>query len=577
MDADTSAMLEVAEAGIGPVRAFWVEGPTPVAAGLVFGVGQSHESLAARGVTHLVEHLALAGIGEQHVAFNGTADLVATSFLVRGTGAEVGTFLTGVATSLRRLPLERLAREVRILDTEAAGRGDGGVVGMLLDLRFGATGHGLCNYDELGLRRIAAADVERWRDRYFVDGNAALWFSGPTPPPLELDLPSGPAQPPPPLAPMPQPLPAWSGYRPNVVAAGFLAPRSAAFSLGLQILEQRLLHRLRREEGRSYGVHASLDALAPDVGHGVVVADCLPEEAEAVRDAMMAELGRLAMAGPTAEEQDRLVSQAAKAWSDPEAAPALAGRAAREALLGRPVRARAEALAEMAAVEPSAVASAMGAAFDSALWLVPGNLGMHDRRIVEWSGLSPRRASGKSYIRAGAPHAPERLVVGTDSVSLAFDADQQVTVGHSDCAAVLSWDDGARTVLGVRGMQVHVHPDAWVDGQRAVAAIDDWVPGSMVVPMGRPAGPPPPPPPAPEPEPAAAPARPPRFLARTRRGPGLWVVLVLCGLMALGSVLAYVDPEPGEEVGLAGAVVSTLFFGGIAAFAAYGLLRRRDW
>ena len=488
MDAERTAMLEVAEANLGGVRAFWVEGPAPLAAGLVFGVGQSHEALTTRGITHLVEHLALAGIGEQHVAFNGTADLLATSFLVRGTPEEAATFLSGVAASLRRLPLERLAREVRILDTEATGRGDGGVVGMLLDLRFGATGHGLCNYDELGLRRIVAADVERWRDRYFVDGNAVLWFSGPTPPELALDLPAGPAQPLPPLQALSQALPAWSAYRPNVVAAGFVAPRTAAFSLGLQILEQRLRNRLRHDEGRSYGVQGSIEPLGPDVGHGILIADCLPEEADAVRDGMIAELSRLAMTGPTAEELEKLVSQAARAWAEPEAATGLASWAAREALMGRPVRGRAAVLAEMEATGPHEVAAAMAQAFDTALWLVPGKVGMDDRRISEWSGLSPRRASGKSYVRAGAPSAPERLVVGSDAVSLAFDGERQVTVGFSDCAAVLSWEDGARTVLGVSGMQVHVHPEAWVEGHRAVAAIDDWVPGTMVVPMGRPAG-----------------------------------------------------------------------------------------
>ncbi|MFP5369759.1 MAG: insulinase family protein, partial [Actinomycetes bacterium] len=276
-----------------------MEGPPPVAAGLVFGVGQSHESLPTRGVTHLVEHLALAGIGEQHVAFNGTAELVATSFLVRGSAAEAAEFLSGVAASLLRLPLERLPREVRILETEASSRGSGGAVGMLLDLRFGASTHGLCNYDELGLKRVTEAGVERWRDWYFVDGNAALWFSGPTPPELALDLPSGPPRPAPPLRPVQQQLPAWSGYRPNVVAAGFLAPRSAGFTVGLQVLEQRLRSRLRHDEGRSYTVHGAIEALSGEASHGVLVADCLPEEADAVRDGMIAEMSRLAMAGPT--------------------------------------------------------------------------------------------------------------------------------------------------------------------------------------------------------------------------------------------------------------------------------------
>lgn len=222
---------------------------------------------------------------------------------------------------------------MRILETEASSRGSGGAVGTLLDLRFGASTHGLCNYEELGLKRVTEADVERWRDWYFVDGNAALWFSGP-------------------------------------------------------------------------------------------------------------------------------------------------------------------------------------------------------RRISEWTEWTPRRASGRSYVRAGAPNAPERLVVGSDAVSLAVDAERQITVGLPDCAAVLSWEDGARTVLGASGLQVHVHPDAWVDGQRAVAAIDASVPGSMVVPMGRPAG-------APASPSAPAPAAVPRNDVRSRTGLGeraitrlAWAFVGVCVLMA---------------------------------------------
>ena len=63
--------------------------PGPVAAGLVFRVGQADETLPQHGITHMVEHLALhrQGVGDIH--HNGATGDVVTHFVVRGSTALV--------------------------------------------------------------------------------------------------------------------------------------------------------------------------------------------------------------------------------------------------------------------------------------------------------------------------------------------------------------------------------------------------------------------------------------------------------------------------------------------------------
>ena len=76
-------------------------GPTagPMQAGLVFRVGFADEPLARRGITHLLEHLALypLGLGDYH--FNGTT----------GRRAHVVPH-AGLADGRRQLPYRGLRR-----------------------------------------------------------------------------------------------------------------------------------------------------------------------------------------------------------------------------------------------------------------------------------------------------------------------------------------------------------------------------------------------------------------------------------------------------------------------------------
>ncbi len=97
--------MSVVETEIGGIPVLFAQRDDGVcSAGLVFRVGGADEHLAVRGVTHLVEHLALraAGLPPAHVR-DGLSDLV-TRFSVTGTPEQVTTPSTRSAPGCARLP-----------------------------------------------------------------------------------------------------------------------------------------------------------------------------------------------------------------------------------------------------------------------------------------------------------------------------------------------------------------------------------------------------------------------------------------------------------------------------------------
>ena len=77
-------------------------------AGLVFRVGQADESLAVRGLTHLVQHLALHEVSGGRVHEHGSTGLVHTEFRASGTDEQVSGMLNAVCAALRKPPTHLL-------------------------------------------------------------------------------------------------------------------------------------------------------------------------------------------------------------------------------------------------------------------------------------------------------------------------------------------------------------------------------------------------------------------------------------------------------------------------------------
>ena len=180
------------------------------AAALVFRVGRFDEALPVAGITHLIEHLTLSTRHKASYQFNAEVSGRFTAFVMESADpADTADFITAVCQGLTADHRHGLEQEKRILRTEAASRGGAGAVGTCLNERYGATGPGLAAYPEYGLHRLGWAEIEAWRRRWFVAGNAVLCVSGVIPPGLRVELPAGPAPAMAPLRPLGLPLPGF--------------------------------------------------------------------------------------------------------------------------------------------------------------------------------------------------------------------------------------------------------------------------------------------------------------------------------------------------------------------------------
>jgi len=98
---------QTATAHVSGIPVVWQHRPGPLVAGVGFRVGRADEPLAQGGVTHLVEHLAMSGIGDVLYDYNGWVNGSTTWFGFRGRPDEFGEFFGRIQhglTDLSRRP-----------------------------------------------------------------------------------------------------------------------------------------------------------------------------------------------------------------------------------------------------------------------------------------------------------------------------------------------------------------------------------------------------------------------------------------------------------------------------------------
>jgi hypothetical protein len=466
------------------VRVLWADtGDGPYIGALEFGVGRADETAVVGGITHLVEHLALAPFGLQEFDHNGFVDPVRSVFHAAGTADEVSAHVTAVARSIHHLPLDRLGVERRILRDEAAQNGQA-IGGALRWYRFGATGHGLPGIEELGLFWLGPDRVREWAGTRYGRWNAVLWLSGPPPAGLRIELPDVV----PPARPAVTPLagvryPACVPWQGPGVAISYLAPRSFASTVAASILERRARQRLRFDEGLVYDIATDYEPLGLDTAHAIIGADCPDERIPAVRDALLAVIGELAEHGPTDAELASETNGFRRGFDDRDGRLASLDFAAAETLLGRPLRQPDDLAAERAAVTASEARDAFATGLESMLLLAKAE----PLSAAPWNlypGWSQGPVKGRE-LRPSGFHLPgrgprERLVVGADGISF-VGLEGAVTVRWADVVAVSHDAPDARLVFGSDGFTVGVAAPAWRDGPDAVAAVDAAIPAELVV------------------------------------------------------------------------------------------------
>ncbi|MDP9067956.1 MAG: hypothetical protein M3N53_06385 [Actinomycetota bacterium] len=458
---------------LGDVEIFWAEAPGPLAAALMFRVGTTDESIPTRGITHMVEHLALQRLGRQSYGYNGLVDHLRTSFFVTGSAEEVVGFLDAVTGALVDLPLDRLEHERQVLLTET-DRHTSGPLDWSLAIRYGPRGPGLSAQEEFGLHSVTIDDIAQWTRRYFRAENAVLWISGPPPDGLSLQIPAGGQRVEVPvIEPVPMKLPAWYEIGERGMAIASIVPRATAASALSNILENRLQASLRYERGISYETSAVYLPLAAEVALQGVWTDTLKQNVDQARDAVLTTVDHIISTGPSDAEIERYRTDMERAWNEPSAVPAILDSTALSYLL-KPSDLNRDVVEEARAVQPADVRVAAELFKEQSLSGLPVGSKMPRgyNRVPEWS---EKKVRGKTYQptrRSETALTHHRLVQGEKGVTLIQDRGRFVSITYDACEGLIRWSDGLRLLFGSDGFMLRIHPNDWRNGKRIVAELD---------------------------------------------------------------------------------------------------------
>ncbi|RBY87170.1 hypothetical protein DQ244_17755 [Blastococcus sp. TBT05-19] len=465
------------------VPVFYAEGPPPLSAGLVFGVGRRDESFVHGGLTHLVEHLAMRAVGRTPIETNASVDLTATEFTASGSPDRVAAFLRAVCEALADLPTGDLAVEADVLRAEG-GTVAPPAVGLLLGELYGTRGAGLAASREPAVRGLSAEQVRSWSRRSFTRANAALWLTGPVPEGLRLPLPDGPA-PQRPSQPRLSPVtPSW-GQIPveDRVTLGAEVEQHPALNGALGILRTRLEEELRHRRGVAYSVEADKIGVDERTRVVVVTTDVRPGQEVLAAQTIWREVHRLADQGPTAAEVEQERAEVEAYLDDPRSDLEEARARAQATVTGVGVLSAEEMRANAAALGVDGVREVAGRLRSAALLLVPqsADLAVPDLgRLPEWS---PGTVTGRTFVRKRLRGVPKdaRLVVGEEGACLVLGEDRRITVRWAEATALVRQAPGEWLLVGHDGFTLPLSEDDWRDGADAVRLVRAAVPPELQV------------------------------------------------------------------------------------------------
>jgi zinc protease len=466
------------------LRIYWAESGGPFRAMLVFRVGFADEPLPLRGISHLVEHLAITPKRRLY-SFNGWSGIATTGFWAEGRPEEAVGYLEEVCRLLAAPPLDRLEAERRILRTESSGRGTS-LVHALIAARCGARAYGAAAYEELGLNHVDADTVRAWSERHFVAENAVLILSGPPPDSFRLELGHGDP------SPLPTPtriagldLPTCIAAGAGAIAAGFVVERGPATGVALATLAERLTTRLRHELGLSYAVGTDYEPLGDQQAHLTISADCTHEGVEQVTDVMLATLDELVADGVDAQDAAHEIERFQRMMETPH--DALHWYATGD-LVGVAPQDMVATVAATAGVTPQEITAVIAKGMESMLMLIP--VGHTPRPRFRAYPLWSSNAVAGRLVRPGGLVArilsrKGGVVVGEDGISGLWGDGTVTTVRWTECVAVLVFGDGTVVVIGCDGdritLPVHVFGAGRIAEMRRT--IESHVPRDRFVPM----------------------------------------------------------------------------------------------
>jgi len=451
---------------------------------LMFRVGVSDETIATRGLTHLVEHLALFQLGRRDHPVNGFVDGLRTVFHATGTPDQVASFFRDLIAALADPPLSRIRNEARVLRTEAMRHGADPAQSLLWQ-RYGSRGHGLLVLAEWALDAPDSARVMDWiRDRFTAD-NAVAWVSGPVPESLSFaGLPRGRrCEPAPPEVLEDLRLPAWAVDRFDAVSMSFVAPRDQWIAVPLGMIADRLIDRLRFDDGLVYEVGLALHMVGARHMHGTVTVPCLPEHVARVQEGLFQVIEQFAADGPTADQLQRAGDAYAARFEQPGAVFGMLDHRTLNELVGYRAVTAAELIAEHRAFGSARCAHIISDALPSTMLLLPQRQSPRRDHYQKAPVFSRTRIEGRTFRSLSqrfpwSPRGPS-LVVGDEGVSWIAPSGEARTVRFANCGARV--DDGDVYLMGHDGFHIIVRASEWHHGHEACGLIITSLPAVSTV------------------------------------------------------------------------------------------------
>ena len=476
----TASQASINVDSVDGVPLLWIDAPPPYYVFLMVRVGRADEELTNSGITHLVEHLAFPHDHSTDSSSNGATALSNTLFYAWGNPADSADFIGRIASTLTRLPLDRIDQQRSIILTEEEA-GGGGAAAELLTERYGAQRHGVVGFRQLGLHRIGSTDVAEWSRRYFNADNAILCATGPPTGHLALQLPPGERRPVPLATPVEGPLPRWTPQAVGQIALGVLTGHEPAAGTAHRILERRLFSRLRHSLALSYSVQSATQTIDPLTLHRVTVADTKQETAADVTRHVVEMAEELADHGPTREELlDDLDVLERQLRDDPRAIGGWMMHAAECYLNGIEVEELEDYLEARNLLTPVEVRDAWAKAYSTAILVVPPWVEIAPERMAHrtWATDQAATAKGVTFhppgmarLRGGA-----RTTVGAEAVSVSTSDQRPRTIRFDRTAALVRSGPLARTLIDLDGSALSIDAAQFGNSRELIARLDNKIP-----------------------------------------------------------------------------------------------------
>ena len=158
-------------------------------------------------------------------------------------------------------------------------------------------------------------------------------------------------------------------------------------------------------------------------------------------------------------------------------------RASHAHLTGQPVETTLEEVLEAMLSEDQAALDRAVADFEATTLLgIPPSVEWNDRMPMSTQPTCELPVAGTTHKVRGVPGDESFLAVDVDGVSIGSPGAHAVAL-YTDLAGVLTYPDGARTLIKRDGWYLHIEPTLWTNGRKAVDAIDAAVSPALLLPM----------------------------------------------------------------------------------------------